>query len=247
MLKPMTKSSTLLLLLFPLLTCSQENKSLQQSDSALFRMCEERSYHVFSDDRKEYFDRFNQKMLDVISDEKSFLYPFDSLKRCVYISFSSDSHLKMYTYDKLKGGSAHSYTNICSYYTSSGKYKSHELHTATESPMVGYDDMIRLKTKDKNVYLFSGFGTYGGGKHHICFKIFELTKDSLIECHACYEDGSPPFFEQNRKQDFHVEFDEESQLVKIRRYRFDPIRDIYTDEYNIEIYRLENGIFIKTH
>ncbi|MBT6837168.1 MAG: hypothetical protein HOA61_14105 [Bacteroidetes bacterium] len=222
--------------------CQLSKPDFSQIDIQLSRLCQLRAHHVFSEQRNEVMGNFNSMMLEAISHPLSFNYPFDSLERCIYITYSSDSLVRCYCYDNLDGGSFHTYTNITSYYTENGNFQSQLMIPEKESPMIGFDRIIRLNPPEQKLYLFKGFGTYGGGKQHISFQLFKIENDTLSECFDCYEDYSPLFIEQNRGQDFEIEFDQKTQRIEAKVYRFDNETGFYTNEYDLVYYSIQNGL-----
>lgn len=230
----------LLFISFPLFSQQADHK-LNDLDIQLSRYCNLRSQHVFSERREEVMTGFESMMLQMASYPGSFHFPFDSLERCIYITFSNDRSLKCYSYDNLEGGSAHTYSNIVSFFNGEGKLVSHNLKTEAESPMVGYFEIHRIKPFDMQKFLFIGYGTYGGGKEHMSIQLFEIQKDSLVECFSCYEDYSPLFFEQNRGQDFEIEYDNDLQQIKAKVYKFDDNTGFFTNEFHILNYSIMEG------
>ncbi|MBL6964041.1 MAG: hypothetical protein ISR55_09460 [Bacteroidetes bacterium] len=221
--------------------CQKSNGYLHEMDIQLGRLCSNRQHHVFSDQRSHVFGVFDSLLLDVAQLSESFHNSFDSLERCIYISFSNDHTVKCYAYDNLEGGSSHTYTNIVSFYNGNNVFVSHKLTPDLRSPMVGFTAIHRIKPKHLKLYLFTGYGTYGDGKQHMSLQLFKIDGFSLTECFDCYEDYSPLYFEQNRIQDFDIEFDENLQQIKAKVYQYNNETGFYTEEFNWVSYSIKDG------
>ncbi|MEZ4685515.1 MAG: hypothetical protein R3B47_05475 [Bacteroidia bacterium] len=162
-----------------------------------------------------------------------------------YISYcqSADCKLAIFSWDNRGGGSYHSFSNYLWHRKDSNQcavmflpdfnmpgipQRDSDPAAAADASFYAIDQIERNNTK---LYILSGYGTFGSGKHHRSVRIFEEAENGLSECFECYPDREPIDIHCNRSQDVELTFDQKSQTLRWKQFDFDDDMGFFTDSF----------------
>ena len=162
-----------------------------------------------------------------------------------YISYcvSADSSLAIFSWDNRGGGSYHSFSNYLWHRKDSNQcevillpdFNMPGIPQPDSDPDAAADASFytidQIKRERSTLYILSGYGTFGSGKHHWSVRIFEEDENSLSECFECYPDRKPIDIHCNRTQDVELTFDPNSQTLSWKHFGFDDDMGFFTDTF----------------
>ena len=164
------------------------------------------------DKRDSLSELFKVNLKEILIKPQTFYIPFDSLATQIKIVASSDSLLRIFSYDERTGGSWHDNASIAQFRVNNDQIIVQQLDTDEEYRVGGYTDVIiykihTLEIDDNTYYLTIGWGTHGSGLHHELVQIF--TYDGKVF----------------RKADFLFENEESLLVVAPRRDKISIVYD----------------------
>jgi len=206
-----------------------------QFDSAVTRMFEHPDICNYIPDTAYYYIEYNPSFEDL-----SMQYYMLNFANNIVICNSEDNRLRVYSWDDLGGGSAHSYHNYLQYEKGIGTCEIIEIDTAEFSLSVGYYDIKSINDNGQIYYFLFGYGTYGSGLHHMNMRIFTIIDDELIECISCYPEVKAIELFSNRSQELFIKLNEDTNELSLKKYVYDEDIDFYTKEFKIVKYKFKD-------
>lgn len=149
----------------------------------------------------------------------------------INVTSSEDDKIRIFSWNNLGGGSFHTYSNYIQFQKKDQSCQVIPIDTAQNSTEVGYYKIIDFSCNDRMVYLFMGYGTYGGGKHHYSIRFFEINDDWLKEIYEFYPNKKDLVIYSNRSQDSDIKFDKNSIELSYKKFNYDKDTGFYKDEF----------------
>jgi hypothetical protein len=127
---------------------------------------------------------FKEKLKTILSDRRTYEFPFDTLKKYITIVTSVDRKLRIFSWDERTGGSAHQMTGIAQFTpaTRDEDIQIADLENDDEEGQI--DDVIYYEIHDIQAdsytyYITFGWGTFGGGTHFRMIRSFKIAGNNL--------------------------------------------------------------------
>lgn len=185
--------------------------------------------------------RIKNNLEKLLTIQESFDYSFDSLAQYVKIVQSKDKNLRIFSWNKMSGGTAHDISVTAQYMTSKGEVKVKRI--LTDAVM---QEIHELDINGRRNYLCIGYGTYGGGRHHKAVFLYEidgsdlkLNKESFDKKYSIIQ--AP----RSRKIDF--EYNENEKTLRFSQMSYEATEDGRENVvYKRTILKLINGKFTET-
>ena len=233
---------------------------IAQSLDSLFikvqRMQELRLQNIFSEKRDSIFNLFessiqklffSQEFCDTTLDSSFFYINPKTSDDGIYLAYSfinnlvncsNDQKIRIFSWDDLGGGSYHTYTNYLQYRIDNGKCKIIPFDTLQDNLEVGYYKIETLNIENRNIYIFFGYGTCGGGQHHKNIRFFEIVNNEPKECFDLYPNGKDIVIFSNRSQNPDIKFDKQRGLITYKQFVFNEDMEFYENEFELKTIRL---------
>lgn len=178
----------LALLMILLVTCTQQVIKVAVIEENLLATRQQYldSAYQHNDYSDSLANKFSSELMAILgSVGATFDHPFDSLKRKVSIQNSPDDLLRTYSWYHLIGeGTWHDIRSIAQYKTENGidtlSLSSGKEWKTGEPTGVTYTKIQILREGADEIYLLSGWGTYGGGHHHRIMRALQVQDNKLV-------------------------------------------------------------------
>lgn len=134
-----------------------------------------------SDSLTYYSELFSSKLQELLSNEKTLTYPFQSLseENACRITTSKDGLFRIYSWDSNLGGTMH-FFNVLYQYQIGNTVKTQVYQSNTDGDPAWFcSDMFTLKTKQNTFYLAITNGIYSSKDIGQSIQAFELTNSGL--------------------------------------------------------------------
>jgi hypothetical protein len=205
-------------------------------DSAVVALFRHPGFCEMDPETSRYFYRSNQSP----DENDQVLHPYTFMNDMVMCT-SPDKRLRVFSWDDLGGGSFHSFTNYLLFEHADGHCRLSPFDTAESCVEVGYYEIVQFREQGRDFYLLTGYGTYGGGQHHVAVRTLEVSQDEWIECFECYPNQREWVIYSNRSQDPDLGFDPNTLELSFREYEYDNETGFYQDKYQQRKLKFENG------
>lgn len=160
--------------------------AIRLRESELVKVYRSLSSNILSDSHDSLAHLFRKNFGELLQEEISSAYPFDSLRRYVSICKSKDGKLRTFSWDELEGGTWHNMTAYAQYRTASGKLAVKRLDSDMDDETeTGAFSDVRIYTihelavNGTTTYLLLGSGTHGAGMHHAMARVFQINSELL--------------------------------------------------------------------
>lgn len=208
--------------------------------------------NIFSEQRDSIFGLFDSTMFQLLThpdfcDVKSngllgsMKEPIDSLQGVdlaygfmnnLICAESSDERIRLFSWDELSGGSGHSYVNYIQINGDDGRCVVMPFDTTMDNLEVGYYKIDKWLLDERSIYIFVGFGTYGGGLQHWRIRFFEFNGDQIHEIFEYYPDGYQWSIQCNRSQTPGILLDSSDNSISYKQFLTSLEMDgFYGEEY----------------
>jgi hypothetical protein len=193
-------------------------------------------------------DKLRNKFENILSDQNSFGYPFDSLANYINIIKSNDNKVRIFSWDELSGGSMHDMAVIVQFITNSNKINTQWIDSDISDEPNGMTDAIQYEIYDVNInnqahYLCFGWGTYGSGKHHNSILILSIQNNTLKNCLNCIEKAYSIIFAP-RTSEINLKYDRIEHVISFNEFTYDDEMDYIPTGERVKL-KLKNGKFEK--
>jgi hypothetical protein len=127
---------------------------------------------------------FKEKLKTILSDRRTYEFPFDTLKKYITIVTSADGKLRIFSWDERTGGSAHQMTGIAQFTPTARDEDIRIADLENDDEEGPIDDVIYYEIHDIQAdsytyYLTFGWGTFGGGTHFRMIRSFRIAGNKL--------------------------------------------------------------------
>lgn len=223
-------------------TTSAQNKSnypdvFLTSSFKVFQSADfEMAYHLLPFLRKRFVKE--------LKDTSSFYNPYDSLSKYIGIRYSSDSLLKTYCWSERNGSCCHTSATFAQFKTGSGKIKFADLEDdGHEGQEIFITDLQMIEIGNTPHYLILGWGSCCGGKHFGLARIYEITRDTLVQSQTLFDSEDEIYVGANRSQEIGLEYSPELKTLSYSSYPFDEETGFYKKEKTIVEWKLKKKGF----
>lgn len=155
-----------------------------------------------------------------------------------WVRSSVDDRIRLFSWDDLGGGSYHTYTNYLQYKTSDNRCITTPFDTLHSNIEVGYYQIDKFIKDETHIYVFLGYGTYGGGQQHKRIRLFEFVDDQPEERFDLYPNGKDLVVFSNRGQDPEIVLDKQEGIIRYMNYHYDKEIGFYQQDFTLETIQL---------
>lgn len=185
-----------------------------------------------------------------LADSTEFNNSFKKLSKYVTIRTSNDSLVKTFSWDRISGGSWHDNASYAQFRTHNGKVKHQRLDSGNEwetgePTSVLIYKINTIKIDGKTFYLFLGYGTYGGGKHHSLARVYTIEGDKMILCKSMFEEEDYLYVGANRMNEINLDYNSDLKELSYNHYNFDDSIGFYDGNKERKTFVLKNKKFIE--
>jgi len=127
---------------------------------------------------------FKEKLKTILSDRRTYEFPFDKLKKYITIVTSADGKLRIFSWDERTGGSTHQMTGIAQFTPTARDEDIRIADLENDDEEDPIDDVIYYEIHDiqadsRTYYMTFGRGTFGGGTHFKMIRAFKIVGNNL--------------------------------------------------------------------
>lgn len=194
---------------------------------------------------------FRQATIKALSRKEFFEYPFDSLSTRVKMIRSSDSKLRIFSWDEKTGGSRHDFSAVVQYMGANGKVISHSINDfrdtgEKEYTEAGYYEAYVLSKESDPKYLLLGWGTFGAGHQHYVTRVLQSKEGRLIDCDRCFDgkDFWPIILRRRDKAD--LTFNPDDSTIRHKEFRENVETGFYAPTRKVVELKWNGTAFIKS-
>ena len=231
------------------LFAQEKGIDMEEREAYLFKLRKD-NWAIFShwaDQNNPLVDTFHQKLIETLSLEESFDYPFDSLKTEIGIQTSGDGKLKVYSWYHSYGGNWHDIRSFAQYKTPQS-FDTLSLHSGyTEgdkiSNDVSYGPIQTILTPKGLIYLLRGWGTHGSGHHHLTMRAFRIRGGKLEECEGIFDGNTYLVQEIPRGDELDLAYNPENNSISYSEYKMNEDEGFYEPTGNIIVLKWDGEKF----
>ena len=182
----------------------------------------------------------------LMSTQRAYDYPFDSLSRQIKIVKSGDLRLRIFSWDEMTGGTYHDMAVLVQYINDRDSLIAEWIDVDISEDSSGVTDEIifeinEVLINDRVHYLCFGWGTFGSGHHHNSILIFSINAQ-LELCRDCINEKYTLILAP-RSQKINLEFRVKDQVIIFNEFVFDIEEGFYKPTGNQVVLELVDGKF----
>ena len=191
-----------------------------------------------------------ERLVSTLEDSASFNYPLEKLSEYVTIRTSEDNLVKTFSWDRISGGSWHDNASYVQFKTNTGKIKYQRLDSGDE-PITGEPtDVIiykihTIEINNETYYLLLGYGTHGGGKHHMLARVYKILNENIVLCNFFSDEKKHLTIEANRTNSIDLNYNSESRELSYNYFNYDESVGFYDSEEIKTVLVLKNKRFVQ--
>ena len=228
MIKSILKCIAIAVTIF-LISCSQQEEAQRQEFED--KMLQNYNDLVNADYDARYDSiapKFKEELRTLLLKQETFKYPFDSLEKYINIVSSADKKLRLFSWDKMTGGSWHQMAVLAQYKDDMDNVYCKSLDSdfyGDESVItdITFYEINDVLIQDIPHYIAFGWGTFGGGSHFKIVKVFKIDKSEISNDNKIFKtyDGlySELYLSTSRGTKLNLSYDHENQIIEFDEFR----------------------------
>jgi len=194
--------------------------------------------------------QFRRRLVELLQNESSLGYEFDSLRHYVSITQSADGRLRSFSWDEREGGSWRDMTCFAQFRGGDGKLHVQQLDTDRETETGDFSDVRiysihMVERNGRPAYLLLGSGTHGSGLHHSSARLLTIGRSHLEPCSDAFDGAAELVSEIPRTYPIDMRYDERRQVLVYNDYKWTDASSGKTRCLRVTELFLENGRFRK--